>query len=306
MRRSVAIQNPARLSLHKTMLRIETDTAAQNVPLEDLAILVLDHEAIQITENLLGEFGESKVAVVVCNARHLPSAILLPYEGHTLMALTLRKQIEASKPVRKQIWQKIVRAKIHSQARLLLEKRGADRNLGAMADRVLSGDTDNRESAAATIYFASLFGEGFRRMRRKQIDAESESAAATDRIANALLNYGYAVLRACVARAVVLAGLHPALGVHHRHRENTFALADDLMEPLRVLVDRQVFDILESESDLPSDLTPHLKRRVLEILTAEVIWDDGLWPLDAALEAYAAGVRTCLLGESKALEVPGA
>ena len=125
-------------------------------------------------------------------------------------------------------------------------------------------------------------------------------------MANSLVNYGYAVLRASVARAVVMAGLHPALGIHHHHRENAFALADDLMEPLRVLVDRLACDILDMESDLPEDLTPPLKRHMLQVLTCEVTWNGGLWPLDAALEAYAAQVRSCLLGERKVLEVPGA
>lgn len=229
------------------------------------------------------------------------------------MAQTLRAQIEASKPTKKQLWRAIVQEKIRSQARLLVEKRGMDRGLAAMAKDVRSGDTSNREGAAATLYFAELFGPGFARVRRDRariaailgepVDAD---ASTTFRIANALLNYGYAVLRAAVARAVVLAGLHPALGIFHRHRENTFSLADDLMEPLRVLVDRIAFDIVEEMPQLPNDLTPELKRRVLALLTAEVRWGGAMWPLDAALEAYAAGVRACLIGETKELAIPAA
>lgn len=313
MRRSIAIQNPARLSLDRTMLLIENAEGRHSLPLEDLALIVLDHEAIAITEPLLGRLGEFSVAMVVCNEKHLPSAILLPYEGHALMAQTLRGQIAASKPSRKRIWQTIVREKILSQARLLTETRGRDHRLFELARRVCSGDTTNREGAAASVYFVALFGEGFSRMRRSRnlrttpTDAADESedpASKTYRIGNALLNYGYAVLRALVARAVVCAGLHPALGIHHSHRENTFSLADDLMEPLRVLVDREVFVILETETEIPDDLTPALKRRVLGILTAEVGWEGGRWPLDAALEAYAAGVRSCLLGETKEVRIP--
>ncbi len=306
MKRSVAVQRPARLSIQRAQLLIENDDGRHTVPLEDLGILVLDHDAIAVTGPLLGELGEQRVAVVVCNAKHLPSAILLPYEGHTLMAQTLRGQIEASKPARKQIWRQIVVAKIQSQARFLQEKLGHDFGLGSLSNQVLSGDTSNREAVAAGVYWDALFGEDFVRLRRAEMAESGPGLDPTIRTANALLNYGYAVLRAAVARAIVLAGLHPALGVHHRHRENTFSLADDLMEPLRVLVDRQVCDILEGEPDLPQDLTPSLKRGVLTVLAAEVTWEGGLWPLDAALEAYAVQVRKCLLSETKALEVPGA
>lgn len=306
MKRSIAIQRPARLSIERAQLRIDNEDGAYLVPLEDLSIIVLDHDAIQVTEPVLGTLGEMRVALVACNGKHLPSALLLPYEGHTLMAQILRGQIEASKPVKKRIWQTIVRAKIHSQARLLVEKRGTDFGLGTLATKVASGDPTNQEGGAASIYFEKLFGEGFVRMRGVKVGEDTSQSDARIRIANAMLNYGYAVLRALAARSVVLSGLHPALGVHHHHRENTFSLADDLMEPLRVLVDRQVYDTLEAESVLPEELSPSLKREILKVLTAEVIWDGGLWPLDAALEAYAAGVRSCLLGERKALEVPGA
>jgi len=195
-----------------------------------------------------------------------------------------------------------------------------------MAAQVLSGDSNNREGVAANVFFEALFGDGFVRLRQDEVNSEpppwtrkngscpsglgvghrADPDPTTYLIANAMLNYGYAVLRAAVARAVVMAGLHPALGIHHRHRENTFSLADDLIEPLRCLVDRRVLEILLAENDLPDKLTPHLKRCVLQILTADVVWDGGLWPLDAALEAYAAGVRSCLLGEKKVLVVPGA
>lgn len=307
MRRSVAIVRPARLSLDKTRLLIENEDGQNIVPIEDIAVLVIDHDAIQVTGPLLGELGEQGVAVVVCNGKHLPSSILLPFTGHSLMAQTLRGQIEASKPARKRIWQIIVREKIKSQARLLSEYSGSDYGLYVQAAQVLSGDTSNREAVAAGIYFGQLFGEQFVRLRGLAGGFVPEDERARRELTiNSMLNYGYAVLRAAVARAVVLSGLHPALGIHHKHRENTFSLADDLMEPLRVLVDREVLDTVKGESELPGDLNPALKRKVLKILTAEVRWDGGLWPLDAALEAYAAGVRSCLLGEAKALGVPGA
>ncbi len=301
MRRSVAIQKPARLSVERSQLLIENEDGRHTVPIEDLGILVVDNTAVEMTGSLLGTLGANKVAVVVCGEKHLPTLFALPYEGHNLMPQILRGQVEAPKPTKKRVWQAIVREKIRSQARLLVERTGRDHGLHAMADQVFSGDTTNREAAAATVYFAALFDEGFTRLRQTEIDS---SPPSTERLANSLLNYGYAVLRAAVARAVVLAGLHPAIGVYHRHRENTFSLADDLLEPLRVLVDRETCVMLEEESGLPEDLTPALKRRILQVLAAEVVWDAGLWPLDAALEAYAVHVRQCLLGERREPEVP--
>lgn len=295
------IVNPARLSVERRQLLIENDAGRHTVPLEDLGVLVLDHDAIQLTGPLLGELGDYGVAAVVCNAKHLPSAIILPLRANELMTQTLRGQIAAKQPAKKRAWQAIVRAKIHAQGRLLLEKFGDDVGLGALAAAVASGDTTNCEAQAASRYFPRLFGPDFERMRQ----AEPEDAVNEDRIVNAMLNYGYAVLRAAVARAVVAAGLHPALGVHHRHRNNAFCLADDLMEPLRPLVDRETFDRVK-EGGLPSDLTPELKRRVLSVLTAQVRRRDRLEPLDVALEAYAAEVRGCLLGEIQAPEVPSA
>lgn len=280
---------------------VENEDGKFTVPIEDLGILVLDNTPTELTGPLLATLGEARVAVILCGEKHLPTGILLPFEGHTLQAQTLRAQIEVSKPTKKRIWQSIVMAKIQSQARHLVERTGSDQGLGAMANTVRSGDTTHREAAAATLYFTYLFGPEFVRVRQQE---RAHADPNDGRLTNALLNYGYAVIRACVARAVTLAGLHPALGVHHRHRENTFALADDLMEPLRVLVDRETCKILATEPTLPLDLTPHLKRRILQVLTAEVGWDGAKWPLDAALEAYASQVRQCLLGERTRLQIP--
>lgn len=303
MRRSVVVQRPARLSVERSQLLIQNEDGRHTVPIEDLGILVIDHASVDLTGPLLGTLGEARVAVVACGDKHLPTGVFLPYEGHSLMAQCLRGQVAAALPRKKRIWQAIVRAKILSQARFLADATGSDQGLSAMAARVFSGDSTNREAAAATVYFSALFGPRFARLRQRELDDASPGA---ERIANALLNYGYAVLRAAVARAVVMAGLHPALGLHHRHRENSFALADDLLEPVRVLADRETCAILQYEPEPPSDLTPALKRRMLQVLASEVRWDAGLWPLDAALEAYAAQVRQCLLGERKEVQVPGA
>lgn len=330
MKRCVAIQKPAVLSLNRSRLAIANEDGLHTLPMEDLAVVVLDHQAIEVTAPLLGRLGEAGVVLLASGTKHLPTAILMPLHGSWLHAQVLKGQIAASLPTKKRLWQSIVKEKIASQARLLKEKTGADKGLFAMADRVFSGDTTNREGAAAGIYFPALFGGGFVRRRRATEEEGGASPASPERAApgqdddpplawssrtlpetpgrehfvNGCLNYGYAVLRAAVARAVVLAGLHPALGLHHHNRENPFALADDLMEPLRVLADRAAWDADRECSD--DDLTPPVKRRLLGILASEVEWNGGRWPLDAALEAYAAGVRECLLERTKDFAAPAA
>lgn len=303
MKRSVAVTQPARLKLESTMLCIQIGDDTHFVPIEDLSILVLDHDAIDLTGPLLGQLGEQGVAVLICNTKHLPSMIALPYEGHTLMPSILRRQIEIAKPLKKRLWQTLIQAKIESEGRHLLKETGKDHGFMNLARTVQSGDTTNREGLSAAYYFEAIFGEQFIRLRGKQLK-DTEADLNRLEVINVILNYGYAVLRACVARAVVLAGMHPALGIFHRNRENSFALADDLMEPLRVLVNRLVVDRIRTTDDWPPDLTPELKRHMLQVLTAEVGWDGGTWPLDAALEAYAAGVRSWLFRETNRIAVP--
>lgn len=320
MRRTIAITRPARLSRDKTRLRIDNADGSHYIPTEDIDLIVVDHEAVELTAPLLGLLGDLGVAAVFCNAKHLPSGYFLPYAGHTLMPQVLRAQIEAGLPAQKRIWRAIVQAKINAQARLLLHVTGDDLGLAARARRVRSGDSTNQEGVAASLYFPALFGDRFKRRRTgipERLDPEDLIADPTlraepalepwedgYRIENGMLNYGYAVLRAAVARAVVGAGLQPAIGLFHRHRENTFALADDLMEPLRPLVDAETYRTLESAVDLPSDLTPAIKRRLLGVLTSEVQWRGGLTPLDVALEGYAAGVRECLMGNVDSPDIP--
>jgi CRISP-associated protein Cas1 len=302
LKRSIAIHNAARLSIERRQLLIQNEQGEHRVPLEDLAVIVLDHQAIDVTGPLLGECGDYGIAVVCCNPKHLPSSYLLPYPGNELHAQTLRGQIDASQPAKKRLWQTIIQEKVRSQGRLLQEKTGSDAGLGMLAHQVRSGDATYCEGRAADTYFSALFSPAFTRLRGKEVEECVESVGL--RVVNSMLNYGYMALRAAVARAVVGAGLHPALGIHHRHRNNAFALADDLVEPLRVLVDREVYE--RTFDALPEELNPELKRSVLRCLTAEVQWESRKFPLDVALENYAAGVRRCLLGESKVLEVPGA
>ena len=198
------------------------------IPLSDLAVLIVSHPQVTFSHAVLSGLASAGAVFVACNEKHMPVSMLLPLETHSLQAERFAAQAGISVPVKKRAWQEIVRAKIRAQARLLQARTGSDRGLGALAARVRSGDPENIEAQAARSYWRELFGKPeFRR------DPDGDGL-------NACLNYGYAVLRAAVARAICGAGLHPSLGLHHHNRYDAFCLADDLMEPFRPLVDREV------------------------------------------------------------------
>lgn len=207
-----------------------------SIPCEDIGFVVVDNPGATYSHAALARLADFGAVVVFCNDRHLPSALLLPMSDHTEVVWRLREQIATRKPVRKQLWRQIIVAKIRAQAANLPEDSSARGRLLALARTVKSGDVTNVEAHAAKLYWSVwLFPETpFHR------DPDSRDGI------NSMLNYGYAVLRAAVARALVSAGLHPALGLHHRHRGNAFCLADDLLEPLRPLVERGVREMSRS------------------------------------------------------------
>jgi len=260
------------------------------VPLEDIAVLICDFAPITVTEPLLTALAEGGVALVVCDARHIPSGLLLPLAGASLHAKVLRDQIAATVPRKKRIWQAIVKAKILAQADVLERNAGYDRGLRALSKAVGSGDPGNCEARAARLYFPALFGAAFIR------DPERTGV-------NAMLNYGYAVLRAAVARAIVGAGLHPALGVHHRNEYDAFALADDAMEPLRPVIDDRVYHLMAAHGS-EEDLSVGTRAELVRVLTEEVVWDGEWVSLFSALERYAAHLRACIVGEEARLHCP--
>lgn len=219
----------ATLSLREGLLVItRAGMEAQTVPLSDIAVIMVSHPQVVFTQALVAALAQAGGVLVCCDQRHHPAAMLLPLEAHFIQAERFRKQASASLPAQKRMWKELVRAKIEAQGAVLAELHGQDRGLRELSRRVRSGDSGNLESVAAQRYWPQLFADaGFR--RGNEADPR-----------NSLLNYGYAVMRAATARAVCAAGLHPSLGVHHANRYNAFCLADDLMEPLRPLVDRTV------------------------------------------------------------------
>ncbi len=260
-------------------------------PLEDLAIIVVDTPEVCWTSALLSECAEHGIAIVFCGAKHLPSGILIPSVGNHLMAYTQRRQLEAKLPTKKRIWQTIITAKVQAQANVLRKNQRDDSHLKRLLPKIKSGDTTNVEGVAAARYFPALFGDCFIR------DPDLEGV-------NSRLNYGYAVMRAAVVRAVVLSGLNPSVGIWHHNRFNPFALADDLIEPLRPIIDQSVVESLSEFSARESDLTPPIKRHLLKILAAEVGWDGARFPLDTALQRYCAQVRDALVDGGTDVQCP--
>lgn len=261
------------ISLHRGFLVVSRDGAeVGRVPLDDVHALILHAHGVTFSGSVLAALAERGAPLVLCGANHSPVAITLPIEGHHAQAQRLRAQIGASLPLKKQLWRRIVMAKIAMQAALLAHHGSSIAGgLQAMSRRVTSGDGGNLEAQAARRYWPALMGSQFRRDR----DAPG---------ANALLNYGYAVLRASVARAVVAAGLHPTLGIQHSNRGNAFALADDLVEPFRPLVDALVVQLV---AEGVQALDPAAKRRIARLIAFDVFIAAEASPVSVAAQRLA-------------------
>jgi len=253
------------------------------VPFDDLGVLVLSGPGAQVSTGVLRSAVAAGAAVVICGDSFLPEGLLLPLASNSLHAARLRWQVGASKPLRKQLWAAVVRAKLRNQADLLPDGSAAQRSVERIAGGVRSGDSRNAEAQAGRVYWGNLFdgyaiADGFRRRR----DGPAP---------NGLLNYGYAIVRAAVARALCVVGLHPALGIHHSNRTNPFCLADDLIEPFRPVVDAAVVELVASDE---LEVTKDSKRRLLEVLTDPVELDGERSPLQVAAERTARSLASCL------------
>ena len=241
------------------------------VPLDDIGVLLCNARGLSYSNDLMTELARRGVAVVLCGANYLPTAWLWPLEGHHIQAMRMRCQLEASLPLRKRLWQRIVREKIAQQSNVLDLLQLNSGSVKSMARRVRSGDPDNVEAQAARRYWPLLFGDDFRRDRYGGGP-------------NPFLNYGYTVLRAAVARAVVAAGLHPSLGIHHHNRLNPMCMVDDLMEPFRPFVD---YTSVRLVAESKKELTPESKQALAEVLTLDMHTERGTTPLQTCIERAA-------------------
>ena len=300
IKRTLYFGNPAYLSLRNQQLVVSIppkdgeEATERTIPIEDLGFVMLDNPQITITHGALGALVENNTAVVTCDSRHMPAGLLLPTEGNTTQSERYRNQIEASLPLRKQIWQQTVQAKIRNQAAALEKRRGKSfGNMLAWADDVRSGDSENLEARAAVFYWDNLFAIEIDKFRR---DPDGD-------MPNAILNYGYAILRAIIARALVGSGLLPTLGVFHRNRYNAYCLADDIMEPYRPYVDLMVCDILD-EFGIPEKMNRDIKAKLLTLPTVDVVIDGKRSPLMIAASQTSASLARCYAGEIRKVSYP--
>ncbi len=262
-----------------------------SIPCEDIGVLLVDHSGVTYTHSVFTELLRCGAAVVLCGGEHHPAGMLLPIESNTLQTERFRQQIEAKEPVKKRLWKQIVRAKIKHQAKLVGKDSDVYKTLMVLRDRVRSGDPDNIESQASRKFWpVYLADEKFRR------DVNGAPP-------NNLLNYGYMVMRAAIARALCSAGLIPSLGIHHRNRYNAFCLADDILEPFRGFVEAKVRDICESEG-VVGELTQPIKAQLLEVLYEPVVIGGFKGPLMVGLHRTAASLQRCFAEEQKQIDLP--
>lgn len=308
IKKTLYFGSPAYLSLHNRQLVIKIPAIESSEklpepfkelmettkPIEDVGMVVLDNRRITITQGLIAALLENNCAIVSCDAQSMPVGLMLPLTGNTTQNERFREQIDASLPLKKQLWQQTVQAKINNQATILSAcKNGEIGCMRVWANNVCSGDPDNLEGRAAAYYWKFLFNhiEGFTR-HREGIPP------------NNLLNYGYAILRAVMARALVASGLLPTLGIHHHNRYNAYCLADDMMEPYRPYVDKLVFDMVQQHGIIPADLTKDLKASLLAIPTLDVRIGARRSPLMIAAGKTTASLYKCFSGELRKLAYP--
>lgn len=294
IKRTLYFGNPAYLKTKNEQLMVEyPDTGEiKTAAIEDIGILIIDHQQITITQSVLSKLLENNTAVIICNQNHHPTGLLLNLDGHTLQSQRFKYQIEASVPLQKQLWQQTVVAKITNQANLLAQKRINNKSLINLISKVKSGDSDNCEAQAAAYYWKNIFPEflNFKRYR------EGEPP-------NNLLNYGYAILRAIVARSLVGSGLLPTLGIFHRNQYNAYCLADDIMEPYRPYVDKIVGELVRMNGKY-LEMTPSMKQQLLMIPAMDVLINDEKSPLMNAVQRTTSSLAKCFEGSTRKLIYP--
>lgn len=254
--RSLIISRPSKLSLKNNQLRIEQEEY-WDIPLEDVSVVILESQEIIITGTLLSRLVENNTVVYICDSKHIPNGYLLSYYQHSRQSKILNDQIILSEPFKKRCWQQIVKQKVINQAYVIgcMKKPIIEKKIVKMAQSIESGDNKNIEGQVAKIYFGELFGEGFTRN--------------CENIYNACLNYGYAILRGAIARAIVKFGYIPSLGIHHKSELNNYNLADDFIEPFRPVVDLWTLQNIR-ESD---EFCIEVRQKLIDLLNYNILID---------------------------------
>lgn len=298
IKKTLYFGNPAYLKKEQQQLKVEFPAeehkAAKTIPIEDVGLVILDHPRITITQALLATFIENNAAVLSCDVRHLPGGLFMPMTANHNYTEKLRYQLESSEPLRKNLWQQTVMAKIKNQAWVLESRAIEAENMHYWAGKVRSGDPDNLEGRAAANYWQKLI-EGDEPFRRGRFEEAP----------NNLLNYGYAVLRAIVSRSLVASGMLPAVGIHHRNKYNPFCLADDIMEPYRPYVDLLVLDLIAlHDNEEIEQLSPKIKRELLVLPTIDVDIEGNKSPLMVGMQRTTASLMQCYEGVKRRIAYP--
>jgi len=302
IKKTVCFSNPVYLSKKDMQIKMdfpEKENSIHNpalerksIPIEDLGVIVLEDQQITLTNGLLASLLENNCAVITCDSTHMPSGLFLPLETNSLQSKRFREQIDASKPLLKQLWQQTISVKIRNQGRLLEREGKNNKNMIIWSEKVKSGDSSNLEGRAAAYYWKNVFPAEFDFIRDRN-----------GLPPNNLLNYGYAILRAVVARGLVSSGLLPVLGIHHQSQYNAYCLADDIMEPYRPFVDTIVLGIIKNGEDF-EELSPSVKKQLLGIPAMTVSINGEKSPLMVAVSRTTASLVKCYSGEIRKILYP--
>ena len=286
IKRVLCFENPARLSLKLAQMVVELQDVTRTLPIEDIGVVILDHKQITITHALIDALLANNVAMVTSNDKHLPEKKKQHLDGNTLQSERFRAQIDASEPLKKQKWQQTIVAKILGQAHVLGTQLIKHNNMLKWAKDVRSGDPENMEARAAAFYWRNMFEK----------DAFIRDPQGLP--PNNLLNYGYSIVRAMMARALVGAGLLPTLGIHHHSRYDAYCLADDIMEPYRPFVDMKVLEMWK-KGNITNDISSEQKRELLGVTTMDVSISGHRSPMMLAIQTTAQSVQKCFSGEAR-------
>lgn len=295
IKRTLYFGNAAYLKCSKSQLVVNypDDRDERTMPVEDIGIVILDHYQITISQPLITQLLYNNVALITCNERHLPHGLMLNLDGHYTQQAHLDAQINATKAVKDRLWKEVIQRKIRNQACLMEELGIKSQNMSYWESQVKAGDPANMEGRAAAYYWKNLFKDYVENFTRGRFEEAP----------NHLLNYGYAILRAVVARSLVGSGLHPSIGVHHHNQYNAYCLADDLMEAYRPFVDKLVVEIIKTE-EVEEELDWNLKSILLQIPTLDVIMNKKRSPLMVAVQQTTSSLASCFLKEKKNIKLP--
>jgi CRISPR-associated protein Cas1 len=294
IKKTLYFGNPAYLKTSNEQLIIELHDSGERrtIPIEDIGLLILDHRQITITQVLLARLLANNTAVITCDETHHPAGMWFSLDGNTLQSQRFQAQVEATVPLKKQLWQQTVVSKIQNQAALLKQERQESKLLYTYAGEVKSGDSENHEAKAAAYYWKRIFPD-FLMFKRDRFGDPP----------NNLLNYGYAILRAIVARSLTGSGLLPTLGIHHRNQYNAYCLADDIMEPYRPFVDKLVCQIIKGNGKF-LEITPSMKRLLLGLPAMDVKIEGKNSPLMNAVQRTTASLSKCYEGKARKIIYP--